>query len=1836
MPGDWTDDLINDIKSGAADADLLKKYPQLKNSQESLESFRSYRYYQEKNKVPKEKALEAYPELQDFFKPKVLTPKVDIPKEDYTKPITQQVRKETPLAAEVAPKFTAEKGLQRQAEERELHKRYDPMVQKTMSDLNDPKTRSQYITNNRPKDLDPYPEKKDIFYESLNMDKVDEYLKKNFEDPQDRYYVRNKVKQQFEAQKDLYDINENVKKSMMNIPGVQEAASKIDLTDRTLPEDERMHRIVVAASQKDPDLENKITQLYEDKVKSHAEAKNEMTRAVMDNSAFGYNLPQTAPFHDQLTGASKALQGFFKFSGQTGQMASDLLELIPAKGAQEAAYSTRNTGEDFIEKNKFPEGGNLGDVLSGELEPMALQGVAFSKLAHFAGAPALKLLAGAADEGMLSRFASGALGGMATAPINSMIIAKDFYHNQVKQGELPEIAQSQAEDVFNKNIITDLAISPLQFGLMNIPTSKFAGKLLTGGLSSTVSGAHLMLQDYYAQAQNNPTLKLWDYMLSEQGIKTGLLGAGMGIMQNLAISKMNDWKTDRMTRNQFTYNRKYSEFTDLPGNNAIAADVLKAIEMKNTPGRADELKNLVDEFRQSGTYKQGEADKIKSIIDDVEAVRGEVPKLGNVHQRLAIFNELLNKKSFEDLSEGEVAASHFKEMAKESDARITRILNNEEPLYFINGNETGKDQLLHTLEKNPELFDSPALRIKVSNDSETKNKIAEMKSDYDASKSPKVEVKPEERKPLEAITENPIENKNSETKAVKEQSTTAVPIRPAPGNSAVVGGGNEGQGPVNKDAAGEKGPEEVAQRARYENGIASVPSYQAGRLQPEPIFDNQPKQLRLIIKDVSKALKQRVIYAKPGRTRAIGSYMPGSKGIKIRFNGDLDTTAHELGHSLDDQFDLYTEIAKNPAAISEIEEFSKHGGSKPLENHPNPTKYIQQEGFAEWLRGLVIAPEQAKTAAPETYKIYQEKVHEAARKAIEDFSTDVRTFAGATGRDMTLANVEMEPEKMPGILKQIFSNNNTGNEFYINWSDRLAANYVNPLHAFDKAVKYAMGLKGLDEVLPMNDPILLSRIFRGFDGKMNEIIKNGMIDTRLNILTDAEGNPKNLDWLLKPLNNTDQGTITEDMKDVVAYMIAKRTAELSLRFDRDENISGTGGGIKSDVEVAVKTLNEFRTGDPARLARIEEAAKRYQEMADDIMRYAVDSGRMSEEQYQLIKDNNEHYVAMGRMLETEPDHEMEPYKHGGGNKLGQKTEITHKIKGSAKPITNPYFTLLDNMYKTIKESDRNNILQQFRNLIHEPRGMNEGEPTSYSDLGMIGKEGDKETIPIFVDGKLERWIFQKDIHAQLKGFDSDIFQLPGAWQALAIPGKILRFTTTQTPTFAARNWTKDTVDRMIKTTTGSGVKELFGDKADWDDIARAGGLNSGFYLKTKENYDNILKHAMRKMSMNKDFVLVDGQKLKDGWHWYENNLYKSETSNRVAEYRAAMKQAKEKGMDDYNSMIYGASKARGLIDFAMMGHHMKFINQIIPFTNAKIQGWRSTIINYRNNPGAFWARAFLYSVVPGVISWLYNHKDKETAKQYEEQPDYQRDMFMTYKIGDNRWLSIPKPYELSLPQAGIDRILSYTIGGNEKALQGYTGSVLNQVLPIDETNAGQPFQSVIEGMANYDFFRKNYIIPPREDVLNLALRHTGNASRLGQLVQQAAGIDARKIEHFITSQFSYMGKYAVKVGDFGSGNQRTEFDITDTGFFKASPAYNSKSVQEFLSTAKGFDLTRTQDYKTFDAMAKKYFNATTNAEKEKLGSKLIDFARIKNKEWEKLKVEEVQTERAEKKKAVGK
>lgn len=1000
--------------------------------------------------------------------------------------------------------------------------------------------------------------------------------------------------------------------------------------------------------------------------------------------------------------------------------------------------------------------------------------------------------------------------------------------------------------------------------------------------------------------------------------------------------------------------------------------------------------------------------------------------------------------------------------------------------------------------------------------------------------------------------------------------------------------------------------------------LAAISQNNPNRIQPDPLTGTV-KPNREVLFDVAKSIGLNIQYKGHAR-RSIGTYFPGNSKVAIRYEGDLDTAAHEIAHALDDRFGTVAAWAA-PRTRSPFD-----AELKPFaDNTSRKTDTLQRrraEGVAEWVRAWLVNPDEATKAAPKFAAHFEKTVPLATRNDLRAFGDDIRVFAGARAAEQILANVRYRPDSKIEKLRTLLRGGRKSG-FEITFWDRVQKHVTDRLRPFEKAVKFAREESGTSDLLPKDDPILMARLLAGVNGVVEDVFDNGMIDAERNRVT-----PGGIKWLLEPFGGKPAEAMEADMRDAIALMIAERTVEMAGRFERNDILTGIGAGVRTDLAVAEQAITELRA-DPARYAMLQEAGNRYRQWANANLNYLLEKGRISQEAYDAITSQNQQYVALQRLIEIEPGVEMENVNFGNGGNLGSVAQPIRKLRGSTKTIENPYSSLIEATHRAIKEADRNEVLTNFTDLLISARAM---YGQDQNDLGTIGSKttsDDPMKQAVYRNGKQEYWRFDKDIQDTIKGF-SELTSLP----ALArIPAQVLRFGITNMPQFAIRNVIRDTQSRWRVSRAGfeRSLLETFKRNGPMalSDLKKYGGDQAGFYARDRVDYMRALDTAVRELANDPNTILLSPKKLaklaKRGGQGYRDLLAMSEQFNRIKEYKASFKKAKQElGYDDYNASLYAAAQARDLIDFAVAGETVRVINQVVPFFNAAVQGLRRTVRAGMEKPGDFAVRWLIGTVMPTVLFRGLVHAMGDD-EEYEQLPDYLRDMFWNFKVADDLWLRIPKDFEMGALASAADRVISSAIAG-EWQFDGYGGSIRRAFLPVDEAILGGPLKTAISTSSNYDFFRKDTIVSPFEKDVDLnatnaegvRIRKTDRASRLGKGIQALAefaglsetgmgrkGFDARVVDFVFRDVGGIAGDTLTRLSNSFRQDTNAKLGLRDVGLFTTSPAWAAKDVQEAfdLATRRGIN----SQSKTFDNLNEAldaYFKAKTRAERDELAEKV--------------------------------
>jgi hypothetical protein len=664
-------------------------------------------------------------------------------------------------------------------------------------------------------------------------------------------------------------------------------------------------------------------------------------------------------------------------------------------------------------------------------------------------------------------------------------------------------------------------------------------------------------------------------------------------------------------------------------------------------------------------------------------------------------------------------------------------------------------------------------------------------------------------------------------------------------------------------------------------------------------------------------------------------------------------------------------------------------------------------------------------------------------------------------------------------------------------------------------------------------------------------------------------------------------------------------------------ISGIAVGTYfTDVKQAEKIIREINQ-NPLEAMAYAEGLRRYQLMADASLRYLVDAGRMSQKQYDLIKKYNEHYLALQRVMEISPTDDIGDiigFHTGKAGDITHTVNVVKKIEGSAKRISDPYDALLDTIGAAIREGNRNAVVLTMRDALVGAAN-NLGEPLS--DIGVRVEEGTKDAVKIFVNGEPEYWLFNKDVRDAFNGLAE--YSMNEFWTALSFLPQLTKKMVIYTPQFAVRQMFTDFQQRLIITKSADSLKEWYIKKGDpiWEYIQTTGADFGGHYLRSRADYARIMRKVLSKLSTDKKTLLAYGSDLKDV---YTKLISSSETLNRSIEFKRTFERYKRLGQSDYHAALMAQYESTDLYNYAMIGAWIKPLEKFLPFTNAVIRDADRIARGIHDNPGRFMAR-WATIVLPATIMvrLMSLMRGEKEDREYVQQPNYLKDMFYNIKVAPNTWLRIPKPYSMGMLGSAADRLMTEAIYRDEHAFDGYAGSLMRSFLPFDASDvAGGPASTAVELMTNTDLFFQRNIIPAHENRLDLELRDTSRASRIGQALENVFRMDARKIDFIMRDLFGNVGTMVMEASDAGREGRPEVISMlrTTTGMIRESPAWTSPDVQWILDKSGRRDLSYRPEMKRLFKKLDNVWDGETPKEKDQAARDLREYAHKVRSEWE--------------------
>jgi len=349
---------------------------------------------------------------------------------------------------------------------------------------------------------------------------------------------------------------------------------------------------------------------------------------------------------------------------------------------------------------------------------------------------------------------------------------------------------------------------------------------------------------------------------------------------------------------------------------------------------------------------------------------------------------------------------------------------------------------------------------------------------------------------------------------------------------------------------------------QYENNTGG----RVGRISPDPLpSEGPPKKIWEIQLSIPRKFRAGVRYQKP-RKGIAGFYVPGEEMIILKYQGDLDVTAHELGHRIDDMFGIVgPEVSwKIPDINHELSRLWKYG-SKPKKDTLDKEAYRRSEGTAEYIRAWIINPNQTEKDFPKLTEWFKERVPDEFLEVIREFGDDIRRYVGSTWMERAQSHADFKLKEQPESLFENFLHRKDNNALGLKWgwADKIVWGLSNDMWPVQKAFVEALKRQGVVKnvvqawdplnVKPSENPLYMGSLLAGHNDKMVAIFQHGMQMPDGKTVYDPVTNKQvNIVWMLDDLDKTDYGTFVKDLHDAMTYMIAERSIELEWKIQGDQ------------------------------------------------------------------------------------------------------------------------------------------------------------------------------------------------------------------------------------------------------------------------------------------------------------------------------------------------------------------------------------------------------------------------------------------------------------------------------------------------------------------------------------------------------------------------------------------------------------------------------------------------------------------------------------------------------------
>ena len=860
---------------------------------------------------------------------------------------------------------------------------------------------------------------------------------------------------------------------------------------------------------------------------------------------------------------------------------------------------------------------------------------------------------------------------------------------------------------------------------------------------------------------------------------------------------------------------------------------------------------------------------------------------------------------------------------------------------------------------------------------------------------------------------------------------------------------------------------------------------------------------------------------------ARAQYRRQAQSIRTKITGSIRDISHELGHHLDNLYDIKHNISA--AARREIIDALPDGFKDKYEKAELPG-----EGVAEFVRRYLLNSETAKMDYPKFSEEFFSMLDAKATATLDKLADEMNAYyslSEETG-NWPVHNREDRGKDYRGLAEKLKD-----------MHSRFRSAFVETMEPIRQADEES---GGNTHMFAINSAYAGNRAYAAITGDLYDLRGNKL----------GEGLQKALEGI--HLNRK------QEYKDFGWYLICRHGPE---RLAEGMQVTSNDAWDNTAYMESVVEMME------AKYPAFAEAAERLEEFQRKVLEaYGVETGLYSQETIDKWYERWEHYVPFNRWF---GDRESKGQKKGFANQTGPYK----KAVGSGRDIINPVDNIMENTVRLITASVYNDVMQKLTKEVAGAEGLAylmEKVPAPLARKTWDGKGLKNDTLEAFeeVFSQAGTTAGQDTMDMIQRILDMAIDDVLVQYSRGKAHGDIVTVMKDGTPEFwkindpdLLRSLTNmgpgraspiiQTLGRINRFITGN----ITGMNVVWSIASNMPrDLGTMFtFSKTKniaeilsgmaEGYVNSLR-GDKAVELYKEFIAMGGgstsaqtadkdmarkarkalqKKVTDWLDPLEAVEFFSDMIERGPRYSYYKICRTRYGMTPEEA-FYAAMEIT--TNFKRAGYLGREINMVIPFFNASVQGvdraarWiAAEDVPKESRKKARTGRIAAYLgaslAIAALISAL-NMGSKKKRENYEKLSAYTKNNYFVIPMKNGKYLAIPKPRELAIPISLFERVMEAYVINNGHAFDEFYEYATDNLLPGVVSGVAQgDLNSAIGDLgvvgsvhylvSNQDFLGRPIVSSGLQD-LEPKDQYNQKTSELAYMIGQQLNLSPQKID----------------------------------------------------------------------------------------------------------------------------